>query len=72
MPNYQDFRVSEQEQQLLEILREWSGDDDYRLEISRTLGAWEVKLSQPEKGKWAPGVGATLDDAWDNVGPSWS
>ena len=69
----QNFSANEQERQLLKILREWQGDDDdYRIEISYLLGAWEVKLSLPEKGKWARGVGATFSKAWDDVSPSWA
>jgi hypothetical protein len=63
----QNFSVNE-ERQLLEMLREWQGDDDeYRIEISYSLKAWEVKLSMPEKGKWARGVGATFSNAWGDV-----
>jgi hypothetical protein len=68
----EQFEVSVQERQLIEILREWADGGDYRLEISYTLGAYEIKLSMPEKGKWARGVGPTLDQAWDNVAPSWA
>jgi hypothetical protein len=39
------IELSKQEQQLVEILREWTGNDEYRLDIERTGGAWEIKLS---------------------------
>jgi hypothetical protein len=68
------FNVSEQERQLIEVLREWASGDGvaYRLEISHADGAYEIKLSMPEQGKWARGVGSTLDQAWDNVAPGWA
>jgi hypothetical protein len=66
---------SEQERQLIEVLREWASDDEYRLEIERSSGAWEIKLSSPRNGprqeKWARGVGGTFNEAWDNVERSW-
>ena len=66
------MELSEQEQQLIEILREWTGDDEYRLEIEHSLGAWEIKLSTPQKKKWARGTGSTFDEAWDCMDPSWA
>ena len=66
---------SEQERQLIEVLREWASDDEYRHEIERSSGAWEIKLSSPRNGprqeKWARGVGGTFNEAWDNVERSW-
>ena len=66
--------VNEQEQQLIEMLREWAGDDEYcladRIEIERNNGAWEIALSMPSKKKAAHGVGKTFAEAWDNVDPS--
>ena len=49
--------ISEQEQQLIGMLREWAGDDKYRLadrtEIERNNRAWEISLSMPSKKKAA-------------------
>jgi hypothetical protein len=66
------IELSEQERQLIEILREWEGDDEYRLEIGRAGGAWEIKLSASGEAKWARGVGTTFNEAWDNMAPSWA
>jgi hypothetical protein len=73
------FEISDQERQFIEMLREWSGEDDHCIEIRHALGAWEIKLSMPwpqkgtpEKEKWSRGAGATFDEAWDNVNPSWA
>jgi len=66
------IELSKQEQQLVEILREWTGNDEYRLDIERTGGAWEIKLSMlyKKKKKWARGVGTTFNEAWDSMAPS--
>jgi hypothetical protein len=68
------IELSKQEQQLVEILREWTGNDEYRLDIERTGGAWEIKLSMlyKKKKKWARGVGTTFNEAWDSMAPSWA
>jgi hypothetical protein len=68
------IELSKQEQQLVEILREWTGNDEYRLDIERTGGAWEIKLSMlyKKKKKWARGVGTTFNEAWDSMVPSWA
>jgi hypothetical protein len=64
--------MSKQEQQLIEMLREWTADDEFRLEIERANGAWEISLSIPSKRKAARGVGKTFAEAWDDVAPSWA
>jgi hypothetical protein len=65
---------SGQELELIEVLREWIDEDenDNRLEIERSGGAWEVTLSMPLRRKTARGVGKTFAEAWDNVAPSWA
>jgi hypothetical protein len=63
------FEVNEQERQLLEILREWAADE-YRLEIERVDGAWEIGLFMGEK--WARGFGNTFAEAWDDIAPSFA
>jgi hypothetical protein len=60
------FEVSEQERELIEILREWaSSGDEYNLEVRHSLGAYEIKLSMVDQRKWARGVGSTFDSAWE-------
>jgi hypothetical protein len=64
--------VTEQERQMIEILREWAGEDEYRLSIERQGGAWDITLSGTIKGKRrgrARGTGATFDRAWDSMSP---
>jgi hypothetical protein len=71
----QQFEVSDQERQLIEILREWEGEnDEYHLMIGRADGAWELKLATRCKGRddWARGVGKTFAKAWDGMDPSWA
>jgi hypothetical protein len=36
------LELSEEETQLIEILREWDGDDAYQLIIERRDGAWDL------------------------------
>jgi len=64
------LKLSEEETQLIEILREWDGDDAYQLIIERRDGAWD--LSMKELGRGARGTGATFDAAWDNMDPLWA
>jgi Arm DNA-binding domain len=67
-----NLEVSEQERQLIEILRQWAGDAEYQIEIKRENGVWELKLSEPRAGRWARGVGRTFAEAWDHIDPSWA
>jgi hypothetical protein len=67
-------RFTEQERQLIEILREWSDSDDVRLELEYKDGVWEIILSRAphDSGHTARGTGATFAQAWDNVNPMWA
>jgi hypothetical protein len=57
--------MTEQEQQLIECLREASEFREWSLAIRREDGAFEILVSCD--GKKGRGVGATFDAAWDNV-----
>jgi hypothetical protein len=60
--------LTDAERQFIEAMRQAS--TDFRVEIKREGGAWEVELSEnPPNGKIARGVGATFGAAWDNVEP---
>ena len=67
-----DNELSGQELQMLQMIREWSGKDYYRLVLERRDGAWEIELSIPLEKKIARGVGNTFDEAWDNTMPTWA
>ena len=62
--------LSKQEQQLIYMLRVWTGDDEYRLEVEHSNRAWEITLSKPSKNKAARGVGKTFAEAWETLAPS--
>jgi hypothetical protein len=55
----QRLKLSEQEQQLIEVIRENAADDGSRLLLERQSGVWEVMLKMPIKGRknTAPRVG---------------
>ena len=63
---------TEQERQLLSILREWVEKDHYRLVIEFNDGAWEIEISAPSHGHEATrGVGSSFATAWDEMAPAW-
>ena len=64
--------LSEQEAQLIEILREWNGEDAYEMRIAQQDGAWEISLKKLGTAHGARGTGATFDAAWDNMDPLWA
>ena len=68
------MELSEEETQMIETIREWSGADEFRLRIERQDGAWEITLSEaPHDGRRAArGTGATFKEAWDNMAPLWA
>jgi hypothetical protein len=70
----EDEPATEAECQMLNILREWSGNDNNRLTIEYRDGAWEIAMSMTPHGKnhTARGVGATFDQAWDSINPTWA
>jgi hypothetical protein len=65
--------ITEQEQQLIEILREQEGRD-FSLTIGRQDGAWEVAFSvAPHDARnESRGVGASFAEAWDGMSPLWA
>src|SRR5262249_46479196 len=67
---------SEQERQLLEVLRDHDGDaaSDFRLLVQKQDGAWDVTLSiaPHDQLNTSRGTGSTFDDAWDNMAPLWA
>jgi hypothetical protein len=70
----EDEPATEAECQMLNILREWSGNDNNRLTIEYRDGAWEIAMSMTPHGKnqTVRGVGATFDQAWDSINPNWA
>ena len=64
------LELSEEETQLIEILREWDGDDAYQLIIED--GAWDLSMKELGTSRGARGTGATFDAAWDNMDPLWA
>jgi hypothetical protein len=75
-----NLEPSEQELQMLEMMREWSGKDEFRVVIEFKDGAWETSLtgilvgrvSGVPKKMTSRGVGRTFDDAWNNMDPTWA
>jgi hypothetical protein len=47
----EDEPATEAECQMLNILREWSGNDNNRLTIEYRDGAWEIAMSMTPHGK---------------------
>jgi hypothetical protein len=68
-----EMKVTEQERQMLEVLREWNDlGENYRLVIEHRDGAWELELtgSHPKRdAAKARGFGRTLSQAWDEMAP---
>ena len=73
---YIKMEGTEQERQLLEVVREHEGDatSDFRLLVQRQDGAWDVTLSiaPHDELDTSRGTGATFNDAWDNISPLWA
>ena len=57
--------LTEQEQQLIECLREAARDKEFGLTVTYENGAWEVDLSTD--GNKGRGIGRTFAAAWDDV-----
>ena len=77
--------LTDQERQMIEIIRENADTTEFRLLIERRDGAWDITMSarglaglspfRPSRPKGegsARGVGATFDEAWDNMNPLWA
>jgi hypothetical protein len=64
------MELTEQESQLLEMIRELDEGEQLRLAVARRNGQWEVIVSAPPAVRYnARGVGVTFDAAWDNLVP---
>ena len=65
--------LSEQEQQMIEIIRQWKTGKNRQLKIEIVDGAWGIILKEIGTKSWAArGTGATFDAAWDNINPTWA
>ena len=66
-----EIEPTEQEKQMISILREWGGTEHYRMVIECNDGAWEIVIAAPShESLVSRGVGATFDDAWDAMAPT--
>ena len=70
------MKGSEQERQLLEVLRDHDGDaaSEFRLLVQKQDGAWDGSLSIAPHHEFntSRGTGSTFNDAWDNMAPLWT
>jgi hypothetical protein len=68
------METTEQEQQMVEVVRERKAHADFRLLVERQDGAWDVTLSiEPhDELNTSRGTGATFNDAWGNMAPLWA
>jgi hypothetical protein len=70
------MELTEQERQLIEVIRANATDGDrFCLIIERQWGAWEVTISGPNPliarkviGRTARGTGTSFESAWDDMG----
>jgi hypothetical protein len=69
--------ITEQERELIEIIRDNSAAD-FRLLIEFQDGAWNVEMTvlpnshKRLKKAMARGVGASFSGAWENMAPTWA
>jgi hypothetical protein len=68
------MELTNQEYEMIELLREWSDKDSYALTIEVRDGAWEIAFSGPHPTTTtgmatARGIGKTFSEAWDDVAP---
>ena len=68
------MEATEQEQQMVEVVRAHKADADFRLLVERQDGAWDVTLSiEPhDELNTSRGTGLTFNDAWGNMAPLWA
>jgi hypothetical protein len=64
-------KLSNQERQLIELLREGPANkdprfDEFRIEVSHQTGVWTV-VTGGNCGIGEPGIGPTFAAAWDNM-----
>ena len=68
------IELSEAEVDMILTIREWGGNDDYQLLIEHRDAAWDIALSmssQEFRATRRAGTGATFDQAWNNMDPTW-
>jgi hypothetical protein len=75
-----DRDLTEQEIQLLHMLRQWDAKESYRLQIETVDGAWDITLRELDtvdaSGNRVPikrgarGTGSNFAQAWDNMVPT--
>jgi hypothetical protein len=63
------LELSEQEAELIHILRQWKAKDAYQICIERRDGAWDISMKEFGTNRGARGTGATFDAAWDDINP---
>jgi hypothetical protein len=67
---FDQFDVTDQEQQFLEIMRDMNKRlQDVQVVINRIQGVWDVTMKELGTERIARGTGATFDEAWNNVTP---
>jgi hypothetical protein len=65
------FDITDQEQQLPEILREWDTvPGDHQVVIEHIQGVWDTTMKELGTKRVARGTGATFDEAWYNMEPT--
>jgi hypothetical protein len=69
-----EMDITLQEQLMIEMIREQSSDDEFRLLVERQDGAWNITLSTVphDESHKSRGTGASFNDAWDNMAPLWA
>jgi len=64
------IKPTEQELQLIEMIRELEEGNEFQLTVARSLGAWNVTISVTPLLEYpSRGVGVTFNEAWDNSAP---
>ena len=64
--------ITEQERQMIEMLREWDKSENYQLQIEIVEGAWDIALKEIGTPRGARGTGDSFNSAWDNMAPIWA
>ena len=64
------MELTEQERQLVEIVRANADSDGFRVAIERQDGAWEISLGgKLGRGR---GAGSSFAEPWDDLSPDWA
>jgi hypothetical protein len=59
--------LTDEEWEMIEIIRENRQEDGFRLMIERRDGAWEIELKSKRVPYPGRGTGADFNKAWSNV-----